>query len=306
MCPAQSARLASSSLRFGKLQGKHPCFNLGAESEQRAGRLHLPVSPACNIQCRFCDRKFNRHEERPGVTRTLLRPEEAVGIVERALELCPTITVVGIAGPGDTLATDHAIRTFEIVHERFPELINCLSTNGLLLPEKAVRVVAAGVRTITITVTVNAVDPEILTKICACIGYRGKRLTGIEATTILIANQLAGIRRVTELGAIVKVNTVLVPGVNETHVGEVARAVAEAGASLINVIPLIPQHELAHLPEPNFIQIHDARAAARQHLEVFLHCKRCRADACGVPGLSDFSAQLYDRPLDVTETFSHG
>ncbi len=304
MCPAQSARLSASPKPLGSLQGRHPCFNLGAESEQRAGRLHLPVSPACNIQCRFCDRKFNRHEQRPGVSRTLLKPEEAVATVERALALCPSITVIGIAGPGDTLATDHAVRTFELVHARFPELINCLSTNGLLLPEKAERVVAAGVK--TITVTVNAVDPQILTKICAGIGYRGKRLSGIEATTILIQNQLAGIRRVSELGAIVKVNTVLVPGVNDSHIGEVARAVAQAGASLINVIPLIPQHELAHVSEPNFIQVFDARAAAREHLEVFLHCKRCRADACGVPGLSDFSAQLYDRPLDVIETFSHG
>ena len=302
MCPAQAARL-SADHAVDRLQGRHPCFNLGTEGHQRAGRLHLPVSPACNIQCRFCARKFNTWEKRPGVTRTLLDPTEAAGIVERALELCPAITVVGIAGPGDTLATDHAIRTFELIHERFPTLINCLSTNGLLLPHKAERLIAAGV--LTVTVTVNAVDPDILALICAQIGYAGRRLRGVEAAQILIANQLAGIRRVTELGAIVKVNSVLVPGINEHHMGEIAEAVAAAGASLINIIPLIPQHELANVPAPTFIQIFDARAAAAKHLRVFLHCKRCRADACGIPGETDFASELYDHRIDEM-TFSHG
>jgi nitrogen fixation protein NifB len=303
MCPAQEARLAADHAAFGRLQGRHPCFNLGEEGHQRAGRLHLPVSPSCNIQCRFCERKFNTWEKRPGVSRTLLDPTEAVGIVERALELCPAISVVGIAGPGDTLATDHALRTFELIHGRFPNLINCLSTNGLLLPKKAERLVAAGVQ--TVTVTVNAVDPAILAQLCAQIGYEGRRLQGVEAGKILAANQLAGIRRVTELGAIVKVNTVLVPGINDGHIGEIAEAVAAAGASLINIIPLIPQHELAHVPAPNFIQIFDARQAAGKHLRVFLHCKRCRADACGIPGESDFASELYDHRIDEM-TFSHG
>jgi nitrogen fixation protein NifB len=302
MSPAHEARLAADHA-VDRLQGRHPCFNLGTDGHQRAGRLHLPVSPACNIQCRFCARKFNTWENRPGVSRTLVDPAEAAGIVERALELCPAISVVGIAGPGDTLATDHALRAFELIHGRFPNLINCLSTNGLLLPHKAERLVAAGV--LTVTVTVNAVDPAILALICAQIGYEGRRLRGVEAAKILVGNELAGIRRVTELGAIVKVNTVLVPGINDEHIGEIAQAVAAAGASLINIIPLIPQHDLAHVPPPTFIQIFDARAAAAKHLRVFLHCQRCRADACGIPGESDFAAELYDHRIDEM-TFSHG
>jgi nitrogen fixation protein NifB len=48
------------------------------------------------------------------------------------LKLCPEITVVGIAGPGDPLATTHALETFKLIHNRYPQLIKCLSTNGLL------------------------------------------------------------------------------------------------------------------------------------------------------------------------------
>ena len=80
------------------------------------GRVHLPVSPVCNIQCRFCQRAFNKTEDRPGVSAGSLKPEEAAGLVKRALEICPEITVAGIAGPGDTLATYHALEPFELIH----------------------------------------------------------------------------------------------------------------------------------------------------------------------------------------------
>jgi nitrogen fixation protein NifB len=266
----------------------------------------LPVSPGCNIRCRFCTRDFNAVEKRPGVARRLLRPEQAVALVGRALELCPRITVVGIAGPGDTLMTDYAIRTFELIHNAYPQLINCLSTNGLLLPEKAERVVAAGVE--TVTVTVNAVEPTILTQINPSILYLRRWLHGKEAAETLINNQLGGIRQVVALGAVVKVNTVLVPGINNEHIGQVARAVAKAGASLINVIPLIPQHEFSHFTAPSPFEIERARQAAAEHLMVFSHCQRCRADACGIPGISEFGDELYGvSKLDFhASTFSHG
>ena len=301
-CPAHQMRMALPTAA-AQLEGRHPCYSFTAEGHKRVGRLHLPVSPACNIQCRFCRRDFNSAEQRPGVARKLVAPEEAPSIVGRALELCPAIGVVGIAGPGDTLATSHAIRTFELVHERFPQLINCLSTNGLLLEEKAEQIVAAGVE--TVTVTVNAVDSSILDKICSSVVYRGKRLLGIEAAELLIAKQLAGIQRVTELGAVVKVNTVLVPGINDEHIETVAEAVAAAGAALINIIPVIPQFELSHVPPPNLIQVHEARQAAGNHLNVFRHCNRCRADACGIPGETDYSSELYGNPM-AEATFSHG
>jgi nitrogen fixation protein NifB len=223
-------------------------------------------------------------------------------MVARALDLCPEITVVGVAGPGDTLATDHALETFELVHREYPHLINCLSTNGLLLKEKAVRIIDAGVR--TVTVTVNAVDPEVLQHICSFIKYNGQVLTGLAAARWLILAQLAGIEKIVKLGAVVKINTVLIPGVNDGSIGEVARLTARVGASLINVIPLIPQHELINNRAPDCEELRAARDAAEQYLPVFYHCKHCRADACGIPGSGlDLADQLYDQSTPV---FSHG
>ncbi|WP_407929483.1 radical SAM protein [Heliomicrobium gestii] len=279
---------------------KHPCFN--GEAHFKFGRIHLPVSPACNIQCGYCRRGYNKWEQRPGVSRGVLTPQEALQTLERALALCPEITVAGIAGPGDTLATDHALETFRLIHQKYPQIINCLSTNGLRLAEKAEQVAEAGV--LTITVTVNAVDPAIGAQIYEEVPVAGKRQQGEGAAAHLINAQLAGIEAAARLGLTVKVNSVLIPGINDGQIGEVAKAAAEAGASNFNIIPLIPQQAFLHHRAPDCQELQAAREAAEQHLPVFRHCHQCRADACGIPGKGiDLAGQLYDRPI---ETFSHG
>jgi nitrogen fixation protein NifB len=179
-----------------------------------------------------------------------------------------------------------------------------MSTNGLLLPQKAEEIVAAGVE--TLTVTVNDIDPTRLAQLNDYIVYEGRRYTGKEAAEILIAQQLEGIRRVTAAGVVVKVNTVLVPSVNGEYIGDIARTVAMAGASLYNIIPLIPNAKLSDFPAPTCTQIDAARQAAEQHITVFRHCQHCRADAIGVPGGKDYADRIYLNRVHQANTFSHG
>jgi len=285
--------------RYAHLVKQHPCYNPDAHKVN--GRIHLPVSPTCNIRCRFCRREFDTTTQRPGVARYVISPAEAVGLVEKALELCPQITVVGVAGPGESLATSHALDALELVHRRFPDLIGCLSTNGLRLAENAMRSVQVGVK--TVSVTVNAVNPDRLTKINGGVVIDGKLLTGIEGANTLIRAQLAGIRKAADLGLVVKTNAVLIPGLNDDHIEDIAKAVEEAGASMMNIIPLIPSAELSDIPAPDCDMLNTARATAEKYLTVFRHCRHCRADACGIPGGKDLADQLYDKRV---ETFSHG
>ena len=58
----------------------------------------------------------------------LLSNVSLIEILRNALKVCPDIKVAGIAGPGDTLATDDAIRTFRLIKEEFPQLLRCMST----------------------------------------------------------------------------------------------------------------------------------------------------------------------------------
>ena len=162
------------AISYEELTDKHPCYARGKKGT--TGRIHLPVCPGCNIECRFCDRRINDYEKRPGVASTVISPEEALEAVRKSLEavsksleLCPEIKVAGIAGPGDTLASDYALETFRLIGNNFPGLVKCMSTNGLLLSERADDVINAGVD--SLTVTVNAVDPEISAKLNTGIYY---------------------------------------------------------------------------------------------------------------------------------------
>ncbi|MBP5458388.1 MAG: radical SAM protein [Paludibacteraceae bacterium] len=283
------------------LKSSHPCFGGHVNN---AGRIHLPVSPGCNIACRFCDRVINDTENRPGVTSKVITPEESLSVVEKALKICPDIKVVGIAGPGDTLATDNALKTFRLVKKEFPKLIKCMSTNGLLLAEKADEVIEVGID--SLTVTVNAVDPSIEAQLNKYAVYHGKRYEAEEAAEILIKNQIEGIKKVAKAGMTVKVNSVLVPKINGSHIEKIAQTVREAGATIYNIIPLIPQFELSDQRAPLCFEIDEARKKAEKHIDVFRHCQHCRADAVGVPGKSEFGDQVYERKLTIKETFSHG
>ena len=289
---------------FEELSKNHPCFG---GCRFNAGRIHLPVSPGCNIACKFCDRQINDVEQRPGVSSTVISPQEAGDFIDKALELVPNIKVAGIAGPGDTLATDYAFEmpaVFRRIDETHPELLKCMSTNGLLLYDKADELIETGID--TLTVTVNAVDPEIEMQLNDYIYYHGQKYIGIKAAEILIENQLKGIKKVADAGVTVKINTVLVPGINDKHIKTIAKTVKEAGAILYNIIPLIPQAKLKDLRRPTAEELEKAQSDAEEYIKVFKHCAHCRADAVGVPGISEYSRLVYQSRLNVKATFSHG
>ena len=279
----------------------HPCF---APQPGNLGRIHLPVSGGCNIGCRFCHRVLSDTENRPGVTSKIITPEQSIDVLTKALKLCPEIRVAGIAGPGDTLATDNALQTFNLVNKHFPQLLKCMSTNGLLLNEKADEIIAAGVD--SLTVTINAVDPEIEAKLNKFIIYHGKKYGALEGAKILIHNQLEGLKKVSGKGITLKVNTVLIPRINGSHIGKIAKTVAALGVEIYNIIPLIPTYELASERAPYCFEIEQARKEAEKYIKVFRHCNRCRADAVGVPGKSEFAKEVFSEELELSDTFSHG
>ena len=137
---------------------------------------------------------------------------------------------MGIAGPGDPLA--NARRTFETlegVARAAPDLTLCLSTNGLALPDHVDRIAALGVG--HVTVTVNMVDPEVGEGIYGWVIWKGRRVRGREGARILADRQMEGLERLIEKDVLVKVNTVLIPGVNDAHVADIARVVKAKGAS---------------------------------------------------------------------------
>ncbi|MCB2187186.1 MAG: radical SAM protein [Deltaproteobacteria bacterium] len=272
----------------------HPCFNAGAKHTH--GRVHLPVAPKCNIKCNYCDRKYDCvNESRPGVTSTVLAPHQALAYLDEVLDLEPAIAVAGIAGPGDPLANAaETLETMRLIKEKYPELWLCLSTNGLALPDHLDEVVAAGATHVTLTV--NAVDPAVGEKVYAWardgkVVYRGR-----QAAELLFARQEASLRGLKAHGLTVKINTIVLPGVNEHHVAEVAAWAGLLGADLMNLMPLHPNPgtPFGELSEPSRPLMQQLREEAGRFLPQMTHCQRCRADAVGLLH-ADRSAELAGR-----------
>lgn len=268
-----------------KAQTDHPCFG---GDHQKAGRLHLPVAPGCNIKCGFCERKFDcANESRPGVTSRVLLPAEAlerVRLVRRHMEKQEgaRLKVVGIAGPGDPLANEKTFATFRLVKQAFPELMLCLSTNGLLLEERLDEIVDLDVH--SLTVTINALTAETGGKVYEWIRLDGRRLSGAEGAAVLLERQLAGVAAAARAGLMIKINHVYIPGVNDHETLDLAVRVRELGATMMNIIPVIPLGLFKGIEPPSEAVMEMVRNQAELILSQARHCKQCRADAAGVVG----------------------
>ena len=276
----QARQTATSAPDFSK----HPCFN--AESKHRYGRIHLAVAPDCNIQCNFCIRKFDCvNESRPGVTATVLTPMEALTHLDEVEKKIDNLTVIGIAGPGDPFANpDETMETLERVHQTYPDKLLCVSSNGLNVPDYVSRLVKLNVSHVTITV--NAVSPEIGARIYEWIAFDKKVYTGQEGATLLCEQQTQAIQKLKYHGIVVKVNTVVIPGINEYHVDEIAKYVSALGADIQNCIALIP---IKGTPFENLGELSDSemcliRNKVSLYIKQMKHCTRCRADAIGLLG----------------------
>ncbi len=274
--------MLAARTKNSKKIARHPCFS-GCASK-RFGRVHLPVAVGCNIRCNYCDRRYSCvNESRPGVAARILRPDAVVQYLKEVITREPRISVVGIAGPGDPLFRPAVtLQTLHEVHKHFPNLLLCLSTNGLNLSGHEDALVRAGVG--FVTVTVNAVNPEIGALIYSRVSdgkidYLGKR-----GASLLLSRQLAGIKELKHRGVIVKVNTIIIPGVNDCHAEEIAEKMAALDVDLMNCIAMIPVPGVpfGDKPEIGTTEMEQIRRKVEPFLPQMHHCTRCRADASGM------------------------
>ncbi len=266
----------------------HPCYS--EEAHHHYARMHVAVAPACNIQCNYCNRKYDcANESRPGVVSEVLTPEEAAHKVLVIAGKIPQLSVVGIAGPGDPLANpEKTFRTFELIADKAPDIKLCLSTNGLMLPEYIDQIKKLNIDHVTITL--NMIDPEIGAMIYPWVHYKRKRYRGIEGVKILHEKQMEGLQALREADILCKVNSVLIPGVNDEHLLEVNKMIYEQGAFLHNIMPLIsaPEHGTYYGlngqrgPTPTELKTLQEKCAG--NLKLMKHCRQCRADAVGLLG----------------------
>ncbi len=298
-CSAQSAACTTSAPAAGSPTDdlpasvrerikEHPCYS--EEAHHFFARMHLAVAPGCNIQCHYCNRKYDcANESRPGVVSKVLSPDAAIAKVLAVAARMPQLSVVGIAGPGDPLLNaERTFATFAGIAEMLPDIKLCLSTNGLALPDHIERIKALNIHHVTITI--NAVDSNIARRIYPWIVYEGRRWTGLEAARILIARQLEGLSLLVAADVLVKVNSVLIPGINDHHLAAVNAAIKARGAFLHNIMPLIsdPAHGthfgLTGQRGPTSSELKAVQDTLGSDARLMKHCRQCRADAVGLLG----------------------
>jgi nitrogen fixation protein NifB len=266
----------------------HPCYS--EKAHHHFARMHVAVAPACNIQCNYCNRKYDcSNESRPGVVSELLSPEQAIQKTLAVAASVPEMSVLGIAGPGDPLANpERTFETFQALSEKAPDIKLCVSTNGLNLPNHIDELVNHNIGHVTITI--NCIDPDIGAKIYPWIYWNHRRIRGRKAAEILIEQQQKGLEMLVARGVLVKVNSVMIPGVNDEHLKEVNRVVKEKGAFLHNIMPLIarPEHGTFYgvmgQREPTAEELQALQDACGGDMRMMRHCRQCRSDAVGKLG----------------------
>jgi len=233
-----------------EILNNHPCFS--EEKSKKYARIHLPVAYDCNIQCNYCNRKYDcANESRPGVTSRILTPEEACELFLKAKSMLENLSVVGFAGPGDAL-------------ENFKNVINIGITH--------------------LTVTINTVDEALIPQIYEKFHYKGENLSPEEAAPILIQNQLSGLKKLSSAGLVCKVNILCLEGINENHIEKVVKTAKDHGAFMTNITKLIPAKgsKFENTSPIDDKKLMELRKKCSVHIKQMYHCRQCRADSVGL------------------------
>ena len=145
-----------------------------------------------------------------------------------------------------------------------------------MLPKYAHELVELGIK--HITVTVNCLDPEIGAKLYKVVNYEGESYTGTAGAEILLKNQLLGITYLVEHGILVKINIVMVKGINDQHIPVVVKKMKELGVFITNIMPLIPApgSVFEQFPQTSMVEINEMRDRCELDVQQKIGRASCR------------------------------
>ena len=192
--------------------------------------MRLSVTELCNLRCRYCMPEAGvckkRHED-------MLTEDEMITAVEAAASL--GIKKLRITG-GEPLVKKNILSICERAAsvEGIEEL--CLTTNGVLLPQLAASLKAAGVSRVNISL--DTLRPERFEYITRC-GRLDDTMRGIDAALS------AGFSKV-------KLNTVLIGGFNDDELADIA-ALTKTRPLDVRFIELMPMYDSGDFGKGAFI-----------------------------------------------------
>jgi cyclic pyranopterin phosphate synthase len=167
--------------------------------------LRVSVTQRCDLACFFCHRE-GEHDSRGEMT-----PAEIGRIIEVASEL--GVSKVKVTG-GEPLMREDIVEVIRLISPHVKEV--SMTTNALLLPAKAEALKKAGLKRVNISL--HSLKRETV-----------KKIAGVDC----LDRVLAGIRAADEAGLKpIKLNFVVMKGMNSGEIPDMLRLSAESGAIL--------------------------------------------------------------------------
>lgn len=233
------------------------------------GWLLLPVAPRSNARSRHGDAGVSTPcacGTQPASPAML--PHEALEHLRTVMETGAVVDTVGIAGPGDPFAVpDRTLETLHLVRAAYPHITLCVTTNGLGVASHAAALAGLGVSHVTLLM--DAVDPELVDTLYAWIRPGTRTLRPGEGASLLVDEQAVALAALVRAGIEVTVCVTVYPGINDSHVGDIAAAAKALGASGIYVVPFVPAEDATGpVPAADAATMDAARNAAAACLPV--------------------------------------
>lgn len=212
--------------------------------------LRISITDRCNERCLYCMPEGFKD----------WKPRAEILSYEETLDVARAATGIGfrkfrVTGGEPLVRKDAGRFIADLIALPFVEQVN-LSTNGTRLAALAKPLAAAGLRSVNISL--DAVDPVIYQKVTG--GRLADALAGIDAA------QAAGIAKI-------KLNAVLMRGVNEAQIWPLIEFAAKRGL-ILRFIELMPVSLTEVLNEENFFPIAEAKRKIRERAVMLPDARR--------------------------------
>ena len=201
--------------------GKTASAQAYVPAPRRSTYLRLSLTSACNLHCRYCRPEGESASDAWGYGCSPLSDERLLHLLSTLHEAVP-LRKLRLTG-GEPLLRPGLPGLAASLRARFPETELCLTTNGLLLEERAALLFQSGVQ--RLNVSLDTLDPGLFQKLAGRPGLP-RVLDGLDAA------RSAGF-------ASVKINAVLLRSYNLESLPDLVRLAAEKGCE-IRFVELMP------------------------------------------------------------------
>jgi nitrogen fixation protein NifB len=218
--------------------------------------LALPAVPSCNMMCNFCSRDCDciLSGNNPEYLSKVMTPRQALNWAVATANKNKRVKVIKVSGPGEPLCNFQTFEVLRRLNEQLPGHIYSVSTNGLLLDDKANELARLNVK--IVNVSLNAVSPYTILKLYSRI-IKGNEIivNSLRMAGVLMESTIRGIRKCRQYGIKVKVNTVYFPGINDSDLMTIASKCKDLGVNSLCIMSIRSKGKLTNLRTPDLSEM---------------------------------------------------